>query len=344
MLSNSPSTITATVDIWQCQTYWPIKGWAAPLSGTPHYSCSILPNGTTDSFPNDLPPPDGWKWSDDWALDTSMQYGTPDHEGWYYATSFDRLADAMRNSQATGIASATSTVRKRRWIRSLQCTSNELAGRMKDRMDRIVQIRVRIEASLKNKEECVKEVEKYEETRSKVFATSLQQATQNTLQSLGQLKDISSRLRLVKQYFHDRALMERDHSVHLEKLVQKYLPLANSEAGSEGGSAGGTNSSANALVTSKHQNAADIFFTHMYNATLSHAQALDNYSRSLLPLGNEVDVLYTEVQEVLKNMRARFRKTSDICRLSDSACGSMCESVVTAFKNAQKSAFLEVEK
>ncbi|RYG97943.1 hypothetical protein EON65_52095, partial [archaeon] len=276
-----------------------------------------------------------------------MQYGSPDHEGWYYSTSFDRLSDAMRNAQATGIASATSTVRKRRWIRSLQCVSNELAGKMKDRMDRIVQIRVRIEASLKNKEDCVKDMEKYEETRSKVFATSLQQATQNTLQSLGQLKDISSRLRLVKQYFHDRALMERDHSVHLEKLVQKYLPLASSTAGSDGGVRGvGTPSSSNVLTVSNsnHENAADIFFTHMYHATLSHAQSLDHYSRSLLPLGNEVDILYTEVQEVLKNMRARFRKTSDICRLSDSACSAMSDSVIAAFKNAQKNAFLEVEK
>lgn len=44
----------------QAQNYWPIKGWSAPLSGTPHFACHLLPSNGCDIFPEDLPPLQGY--------------------------------------------------------------------------------------------------------------------------------------------------------------------------------------------------------------------------------------------------------------------------------------------
>lgn len=44
--------------LFQSQNYWPIKGWASPLSGYPHFSCVLIPNGV-ETFPEDLPAPNG---------------------------------------------------------------------------------------------------------------------------------------------------------------------------------------------------------------------------------------------------------------------------------------------
>lgn len=60
-------------------------------------------------------------------------------------------------------------------------------------------MRVNIEQSMKNKEASLKELTTYEEKRVAVFAQSLHMATQKTLNTLGILKDISSKMKVVKQ-------------------------------------------------------------------------------------------------------------------------------------------------
>lgn len=144
---------------------------------------------------------------EDWSIDSSSQYGNPDGEGWLYAATFDRLHEQMRNAAANGLSSATCMVRKRRWIRTITCISTDLATKIRDRAERVVQIRVNIEASLKDKEASLKEINAYETQRAAVFAQSLQVATQATLTSLGMLKDISNKLRVVKQVPHSSYLL-----------------------------------------------------------------------------------------------------------------------------------------
>eukprot|EP01039_Chlorochromonas_danica_P002815 gene2814-3069_t len=368
---NANSAIISQVEIWQAQTYWPIKGWAAPLSGTPHYTCVLLSSGVTDTFPNDLLPPVGWKWVEDWSIDSSSQYGNPDGEGWLYAATFDRLHEQMRNAAATGLAAATCMVRKRRWIRTITCISTDLAIKIRDRAERVVQIRVNIEASLKNKEASLKEINVYETQRAAVFAQSLQVATQATLTSLGMLKDISNKLRVVKQYLSDRALMEREHSIRLEKLAQKYLPLPYSSIGGDGSITPITSDSRSsprpedvseslaeeltrktsltpaALSQLDQQQsttaAADLFFNKIVAATKAQAQTLEDYSKTLLPLLSELDSLQEEIQEILRDARSRFRKNSDICRLSEAAIINFQNSAHVAYKNVSLAALQEVE-
>ena len=89
-------------------------------------------------------------------------------------------------------------VRKRRWVRTILCTSPEVCERIKQRVDRIMEMRTNIEAAMKNKEEAFKAVKFYEENRSFVFAQSLHLATQGTLNTLAVLKELGNKLKLFK--------------------------------------------------------------------------------------------------------------------------------------------------
>lgn len=93
-----------------------------------------------------------WEWTDTWNIDISERYGQPDTEGWYYGATYDRLDETIKSNTASGVTNKTSLVRKRRWIRATRCVSNELLTKLKLRSDKIVEIRYRIEVSLKEKE------------------------------------------------------------------------------------------------------------------------------------------------------------------------------------------------
>lgn len=291
-----------------------------------------------------------WKWSEEWAVDTTSLYGTPDTEGWFYSASFDRIHEQMRNATASGLASATCTVRKRRWVRAITCISSELAKKIRERADRIVQIRVNIEKSLKDKEASLKSVSEYEAHRASVFAQSLHMATQSTLNTLGILKDISNKMKVVKQYLSDRALMERDHAIRLEKLARKYLPL---DAGTPAALSKLEEELDQALDRKPNEKgkstgnpctaAADLFFNKIVAATNAQAESLDDYSRSLVPMLSEMDAIQGEILDILKDARLRFRKNTDICRLSEAAIQAYQTAMQQAYASVSAAALQEVE-
>jgi hypothetical protein len=108
------------------------------------------------------------------------------------------LIETIKTGVGTGVTTKTSMVRKRRWIRTVLCTSPEVLERINQRVEKIVQMRCNIEAALKNKEEVFKAVKFYEENRSFVFAQSLHLATQGTLNTLAVLKELGNKLKLFK--------------------------------------------------------------------------------------------------------------------------------------------------
>lgn len=128
----------------------------------------------------------------------SGKFGQPDPDGWYYASTFDRLGEMMKNASAVGVASKTSLVRKRRWVRSMTCTSSELNEAIQQRIEHILSTRRNIESTLKEKEQSVRSARFYEENRSFVFSQSLHLATQGTLNTLSLLKDIGTKLKSLK--------------------------------------------------------------------------------------------------------------------------------------------------
>jgi hypothetical protein len=139
-----------------------------------------------------------WDWADRWTVDGSSRFGTADADGWFYGATFDRLNEALRSSTASGAITKTSIVRKRRWVRTILCTSPELIHRICYRIDVIANMRKNIELSLHDREEKYKSVKFYEENRSFVFAQSLHLATQGTLNTLAVLKELGNKLKLFK--------------------------------------------------------------------------------------------------------------------------------------------------
>lgn len=141
--------------------------------GNTHFSGTIVPPGPTgthcDKFPDHLPPPQGWEWlSNSWNTDSPLsptKYGIPDAEGWLYGISFDRLNEAIRSGTASGAASKTNLVRKRRWTRSIRCVSEELLRQIRSKCERMARMRSRIEKSLQEKETVIAALRLYEAKR-----------------------------------------------------------------------------------------------------------------------------------------------------------------------------------
>ena len=90
-------------------------------------------------------------------------------------------------------------VRKRRWIRHVVCTSEELQQKLLQRIEEIILRRLHIESIYKDKEHVFKSIKFYEENRSFVFAQSLHLATQGILNTLSVLKELINKLKLMKQ-------------------------------------------------------------------------------------------------------------------------------------------------
>ncbi len=140
-----------------------------------------------------------WEWMDKWTIDNSSRFGQPDVDGWFFASSFDRISEMLKNVSGVGVASATSMVRRRRWVRNICCTSKELADKIRDRIDHIITMRLNIETSLREKENTFKTIRFYEENRAFVYAQSLHLATQGTLNTLSVLKELINKLKLLQQ-------------------------------------------------------------------------------------------------------------------------------------------------
>lgn len=79
--------------------------------------------------------------------------------------SGQRLNEAIRTGNGSGVASKTSIVRKRRWTRSIRCVSAEILQQIRNRTMKIQRMRTHIEQTLKEKEIIIKNIKAYEEKR-----------------------------------------------------------------------------------------------------------------------------------------------------------------------------------
>lgn len=144
-----------------------------------------------------------WDWVNEWTLDTSGAYGEHDSDGWYYAGTFDGIAEMLKTKSGSAAAAKTSLVRKRRWVRSMRCTSVELTIQMNNRIQRVATMRKHVEAALLEKELSMKNVGFYEENRDFVFDQSLSLATRGTIATLATLKDLVVKLKRLSQVLLD---------------------------------------------------------------------------------------------------------------------------------------------
>lgn len=279
-----------------------------------------------------------------WKIEaTANMYGQPEaDEGWYYGTSFDRLAEAMRTGKAHGITSKTSLVRKRRWIRSMICVSTDLSDLLHQRLITLGNIKRNIETMSRDKDIAVKTIKTYEENRTYVFTQSLHLATKNTLTTLSLLKDLGNKVKLLKQYLLDRMVIEKEHVNKLASITKNYLLASRSPHTNQHIIAGRTmqeraTPSIERIVQespSEDLECSAMFFTNVHAAMINNITCSDDFSSNLHSfISAELDQILVEIQEVLLESRANFRKNSDICRLSEAAVRNFMASLSLAHQS-----------
>lgn len=159
------STITVTMELWENQNFWPIKGWHRPLGVSQfqvHFSEKSL---QSNEFPT-IPLPSEWKWSnEEWTIDKSRSYGTPDAEGWVYGPTFDRIAQNVLSTTASGVPSSICLCRKRRWNRTMVCSSSSILQGVLDRARDIKIERVRTQQFMVDNSKYVELLEPFERKR-----------------------------------------------------------------------------------------------------------------------------------------------------------------------------------
>lgn len=266
----------------------------------------------------------------------SSKYGQPDIEGWFYASTFDRLNEMFKSASGTGVASKTSLVRKRRWVRTMVCVAEEFCDSIRHRIEDIFTMRKNIEFAMKEKEQAVRAVKFYEENRSFVFSQSLHLATQGTLNTLSLLKDIGTKLKSMKQYLQERAMIEREHASRMEAVAHKYWaanqdsPVKKSQQ-RQPFQQSKNDSNSHAFPTTpvkptpNHsmtfltpmtdsdvlppQDSYELFFGKVFSTAQSNSLWLQDFSNNLIILvTTEIDQMLLEIQSVLKEARASFRK------------------------------------
>ncbi|ETW01880.1 hypothetical protein H310_06442 [Aphanomyces invadans] len=102
------------VEVFQNQRRHDHKWHRKYLRAVPTFSCRDG-SASCARFPKHLAPPPGYDWVDRWR---PCLKGSCDANGWTYASSFDHLVHDLDTSAA---ARDTDSVRRRRWVRTLEC-------------------------------------------------------------------------------------------------------------------------------------------------------------------------------------------------------------------------------
>lgn len=136
-----------------------------------------------------------WTWSTSWTVDKSNSFGPHDLEGWYYGPNFERLSELIQKRSGADVSTKTSTVRRRRWVRTMTCSSKEVLDQIALRVEKVNISRKNIELAISEKQNSLQSIMFYEENRAFVFDQSLSLATQGTTATLAVLKDLFFKLK-----------------------------------------------------------------------------------------------------------------------------------------------------
>lgn len=128
-------------------------------------------------------------------MDKSNSFGPHDAEGWYYGPNFERLAELIQKRSGADVSTKTSLVRRRRWVRTMRCSSEGVLEQIGIRVEKINASRKNIELAISEKQNSLQSMVFYEENRAFVFDQSLGLATNGTIATLAVLKDLFFKLK-----------------------------------------------------------------------------------------------------------------------------------------------------
>ncbi|CAI8587512.1 unnamed protein product [Vicia faba] len=118
------SSNTVVEEVFQNQYYQPSSGWGNSWpdvhpDNPRHWSTRDFSSSSKDFFEPPLPP--GWKWASGWSIE---KFQHVDKEGWAYESDIKNLRWPPTSSKSS-TKSASDVVRRRRWIRTRQPTSEQ---------------------------------------------------------------------------------------------------------------------------------------------------------------------------------------------------------------------------
>jgi hypothetical protein len=132
-------------------------------------------------------------------VDKSNAFGAHDADGWYYGPNFERLSEIIQKRQGADVPSKTSVVRRRRWLRTMKCSSPEILEQIHHRIEKLNLNKKHLEIVIREKEESLRSIQFYEENRAFVFDQSLELATHGTVATFKVLKDLFIKLKRLYQ-------------------------------------------------------------------------------------------------------------------------------------------------
>jgi hypothetical protein len=88
---------------------------------------------------------------------------------------------------------------------------------------------------------------------------------------------------------------------------------------------------------------ADVFFSKIFLAAQANTATVNDYTTNLMQIiSDEIEQMLIELQAILKESRAVFRKNSDICRLSEAAIRNFLSCVGIAYESSIQSSLKEI--
>ena len=192
-------------EVWENQTYIPLRGWGSPYSVLSHYTDKFGEKSlSNENFP-EIPIPTGWDWSTKWTIDTSQSFGDTDIEGWCYEITFERLINSIKFNTTSKEDLSSSLVRRRRWIRERLCVSEEAKGQHQEQVDYLLSSLSKIEGAMSCKKQDCNTVVQYEKERFQAYQNTMKLFSESIHLTLQEIKEYKIRIEHMKEvifYYH----------------------------------------------------------------------------------------------------------------------------------------------
>jgi hypothetical protein len=129
-------------------------------------------------------------------IDISGRFGNNDKEGWFYGSSFESLFESIRRGKG-GEESSTSVVRRRRWVRSKKCVSQELIEDFKQKFSAVRAEAERLKVSTRKRQKNNVAIEFYEKRRLQAYQWSSTLAANKSIELVVVFKEFRDKLCLM---------------------------------------------------------------------------------------------------------------------------------------------------
>ncbi len=139
-----------------------------------------------------------WKSTSQWMIDSTNTMGATDPNGWSYNVTWERLLEATRRCEGS-LDFTGAMVRRRRWIRSRVCDSDEAKEKLKEAINILMSERSKIEINLLNMQTEYDSVMAYEKERVRLSEDTCAISRKKLALITADLRQCFAKLEVLKQ-------------------------------------------------------------------------------------------------------------------------------------------------